>query len=226
MKWMLVVGSLLLAVRAGAAESQDLKTPMDKVNYAIGVEMGRNLRTQGVEVSPELVVQGFKDGLSGGKLLIPEKELHRIMISFQNELRQKQAVGRKVAALDNQKKSAAFLEGNKTKPGVEILPSGLQYRIIKAGDGRKPADSDTVECIYRGTHIDGSEFERSAPGHPSTFKVSGVIPGWREALKLMPAGSKWQLFVPPQLAYGERGKGNTVEPNETLVFEVELLAVK
>jgi FKBP-type peptidyl-prolyl cis-trans isomerase FklB len=226
MKLMVVLGSLLLAGRAGADEQPSLRTPKDKVDYAIGVEMGRNFRNQGVEVNLDLVVQGLKDDLSGGNLLIPEKELNKIMISFQNELRQKKAVGRRVAAMDNQKKGAAFLAENGTKPGVTTLPSGLQYKILKAGGGRKPTERDTVECNYRGTHLDGTEFDSSVPGQPPVLKLSTVIPGWREALKLMTAGSRWQLFIPPQFAYGERGKGNTIEPNETLIFEIELLAVK
>jgi FKBP-type peptidyl-prolyl cis-trans isomerase len=226
LKWIVVPGICLLAARVSAGEPQVLKTPMDKVNYAIGVDIGKNFRNQGNDINLDLVVQGLKDGLSGAKLLIPEKELRAIIISFQNELRQKQAVARRVAVMDNQQKGTAFLAENKTLPGVVTLPSGLQYRILKTGDGRKPMAGDTVTCNYRGTLIDGTEFDSSAPGHPSTFAVAAVIPGWREALKLMPAGSKWQLFIPHQLAYGERGKGNTIGPDETLIFEVELLAIK
>jgi FKBP-type peptidyl-prolyl cis-trans isomerase len=137
---------------------------------------------------------------------------------------------RQAAALvgeENRKAGEAFLAANKAKAGVVTLPSGLQYRILKAGDGGKPSDADTVECRYRGTLIDGTEFDRSDPsGQPATFKVAGVIPGWREALKLMSAGSKWQLFIPPQLAYGARGAGRAIGPNATLIFDLELLAVK
>jgi len=138
--------------------------------------------------------------------------------------KQRQAAG--LAGEENRKAGEAFLAGNKAKDGVVTLPSGLQYKVLKAGDGRKPSDADMVECRYRGTLIDGTEFDRSDPaGQPATFKVAGVIPGWREALKLMPVGSKWQLFIPPQLAYGAIGSG-PIGPNATLIFELELLAVK
>jgi FKBP-type peptidyl-prolyl cis-trans isomerase FklB len=131
------------------------------------------------------------------------------------------------AAEDNKKAGESFLAENKKKEGVVTLPSGLQYKVLKAGDGKKPTDTDTVECNYRGTHIDGTEFDSSyRTGQPATFKVAGVIPGWREALKLMPVGSKWQIFVPSQLAYGTRGKPGSVGPNAALIFEVELLAIK
>jgi FKBP-type peptidyl-prolyl cis-trans isomerase FklB len=131
------------------------------------------------------------------------------------------------AAEDNRKAGESFLAENKKKEGVVTLPSGLQYKVLKAGDGKKPTDADTVECHYRGTLINGTEFDSSyLTGQPATFKIAGVIPGWREALKLMPVGSKWQLFVPSQLAYGARGKGGSIGPNAALIFEVELLAIK
>jgi len=147
---------------------------------------------------------------------------------FQVDLRQKQAEATKLAAEKNKKEGEAFLVENKRKEGVVTLPSGLQYKILKAGTGKKPTEGDTVECIHRGTLIDGTEFDSSYRSKkPMTFKVSGgIIQGWSEALKLMPVGSKWQLFIPPQLAYGDRGAGDIIGPNATLIFEVELLAVK
>jgi FKBP-type peptidyl-prolyl cis-trans isomerase FklB len=149
------------------------------------------------------------------------------MRTFQAELRQRQAVARTKAAEDNKKQGNAFLAENKTKEGVVTLPSGLQYKILKAGGGKTPTDADTVECHYRGTLLNGTEFDSShLTGKPATIKVTAVIPGWKEALKLMPVGSKWQLFIPPQLAYGERGAGHEIGPNATLLFEVELLAIK
>ncbi len=172
-------------------------------------------------------MKAIKDVLSGEKLLMSEAELRSTMRTFQAELRQRQAVARTKAAEDNKKQGDAFLAENKTKEGVVTLPSGLQYKILKAGDGKTPTDADTVECHYRGTLINGTEFDSShLTGKPATFKVTAVIPGWKEALKLMPVGSKWQLFIPPQLAYGERGAGHEIGPNATLVFEVELLAIK
>jgi FKBP-type peptidyl-prolyl cis-trans isomerase FklB len=131
-----------------------------------------------------------------------------------------------MAAADNKKEGDAFLAENMKKEGVMALPSGLQYKILKAGSGKMPTDADTVECNYRGTFINGTEFDSSyRTGKPATLKVKGVIPGWQEALKLMPVGSKWQLFIPPQLAYGERGSG-PIGPNATLIFDLELLAIK
>lgn len=141
-------------------------------------------------------------------------------------LKMKKSRGPKISAEENKKAGKAFLEENKTKEGVEVLPSGLQYKILKAGDGVIPTDNDTVDCLVRATFIDGTVFGGSPPGRPSTFKVSGTIAGLNEALKLMPVGSKWRLFIPPGLAYGEKGAGRRIGPNATLIYEVELLAVK
>jgi FKBP-type peptidyl-prolyl cis-trans isomerase len=149
------------------------------------------------------------------------------MIAFQSDLMKKQSQGKQTAAEENKKTGEAFLAENKKKDGVVALPSGLQYKILKAGKGKKPTDGDKVECHYRGTLIDGTEFDSSyRRGEPATFPVNGVIAGWTEALKLMPVGSKWQLFVPSQLAYKEHGAGADIGPNATLIFEVELLGIK
>jgi FKBP-type peptidyl-prolyl cis-trans isomerase FklB len=149
------------------------------------------------------------------------------MRTFQTELRDKQQAKRKAEGDENLKAGEVFLAENRKKEGVVTLPNGLQYKILKAGGGRKPTEADTVEVNYRGTLIDGTEFDSSYKrGKPVTFKVTGVIKGWTEALKLMPVGSKWQLFIPPQLAYGERGAGQAIGPNATLIFEIELLAIK
>jgi FKBP-type peptidyl-prolyl cis-trans isomerase FklB len=156
-----------------------------------------------------------------------DEDLNKTMKDFQAGLRAKQAKARKMAAEDNRKEGVAFLAENKKKEGVVVLPSGLQYKILKKGAGKKPKEADTVEIHYRGTLINGTEFDSShRTGEPATFKVSAVVPGWREALKLMPVGSKWQLFIPPQLAYAERGAGREIGPNATLIFEVELLGIK
>ena len=228
LKWLVVLGVVLLAAEVFAGEPLVLKTREDRVNYSIGVSIVRNFKQQGMAIDLDVVVQGMKDALSGGKLLMTDEELRKTMIAVQAEVRRKQKMAPLVAA----KEGLAFLSENKTKEGVISLPSGLQYKILKAGDGRTPTDADLVVCNYRGTLLNGAEFDRSYPGRPVTFSVreGGGIPGLSQALKLMPVGSAWQLFIPPQLAYGERGRssviGSPVGPNETILVEVELLAIK
>jgi len=223
-----VLATFVLAASAFAQESPILKTEQDKINYGIGVGIARNLKNQGLDVDLDMVIRGMRDTLSGAKLLIPEAELGVIMTNFQQEMQQKAAQARKLAAEKNRIEGEMFLAENAKKDGVKVLPSGLQYKILKTGDGKTPTDADTVECNYRGTLINGTEFDSSyAAGKPITLKVKGgVIAGWSEALKLMPVGSKWQVFLPAQLAYGERGAGSQIGPNTTLIFEIELLAIK
>jgi FKBP-type peptidyl-prolyl cis-trans isomerase len=228
LKWIAVLGVWLLAAQVSAQETQVLKTGKEKVSYGIGIDVARNFKRLGIDLDVNVLVKALRDEFSGEKLLMTEEDLRATMNAFQGELRQKQAQAMRVAAEDNKKEGDAFLAKNKTKEGVVILPSALQYKIIKAGDGKKPTETDTVEVNYRGTLINGTEFDSSySRGQPATFKVKGgVIPGWTEALLLMPVGSRWQVFVPPQLAYGERGAGRDIGPNATLIFEVELLAIK
>jgi FKBP-type peptidyl-prolyl cis-trans isomerase FklB len=204
-----------------------LQTQKDKVSYAIGLNMGTGMRKDGVDVDPNVMLLGIKDGMAGNKPKITEEEARAAIMALQSELRGKQEAEMKQAGEANQKEGEAFLAANKSKEGVVALPSGLQYKILKGGIGPKPTASDTVECHYRGTLINGTEFDSSYKrGQPATFPVSGVIKGWTEALQLMPVGSKWQLFIPPQLAYGPRGAGADIGPNSTLIFEVELLSIK
>jgi FKBP-type peptidyl-prolyl cis-trans isomerase FklB len=223
-QWLALFGVVLLTAQC-AQEPTDLKTEKDKMNYGIGVSVGRNFKQQGMDVDVNLVVKGLKDELTGKKLLISDDELRKTMTAYQQDMRRKQMQERKVAALDNRKEGEAFLEENKKKEGVVTLPRGLQYKILKVGEGQKPTVEDMVEVRYRGTFINGKEFDSSG-SETRTFKLSEVIPGWREALPLMPVGSKWQLVVPPELAYGERGMGQFIMPNSTLIFEVELVGVK
>ncbi|MCX5888136.1 MAG: FKBP-type peptidyl-prolyl cis-trans isomerase [Deltaproteobacteria bacterium] len=225
-KWqgLAVLGVVLLAAQC-AQEPTDLKTEKDKVSYGIGVSVAKNFKQQGVEVDMNMMIKGMKDELSGKKLLMSEDELRKTMTAYQQELRGKQMEQRKVAALDKKKEGDAFLAENKKKEGVVTTPSGLQYKILKAGEGKKPTADDEVEVNYRGTFIDGKEFDSSG-GQPKTFKLTGIIPGWREALQLMPVGSKYQLVVPPGLAYGEQGMGQVIMPNTVLIFEVELVGIK
>jgi FKBP-type peptidyl-prolyl cis-trans isomerase len=225
--WIGLLGVLLLVVRVSATNAPVLESGKDKVSYAVGVDLARTFKKQNIDVDLDLVMKGLKDGLSGERLLMPERELRQVMQQFQAEVRRTMVLDMRNAALQNKKKGAEFLAANKTREGVVMLPSGVQYKILKAGDGRRPTDDDTVECNYRGTLLDGTEFEASMPGKPVTMKVAHLIPGWREAIKLMPAGSTWQIFVPPELAYGERSRGSEiVGPNETVILEVELVAIR
>lgn len=193
----------------------------------IGNGLGANLKKQAVEVDWNLVAQGLKDAVSDGKTRLTEEEAKTVLTEVQNEVRQKQQGKMKEAATANKTEGEAFLAANKSKEGVVTLPSGLQYKVLTEGKGPKPAAADTVVCNYRGTLINGTEFDSSYKrGEPATFPVGGVIKGWTEALQLMPVGSKWQLFVPSSLAYGERGAGADIGPNATLIFEVELISIQ
>jgi FKBP-type peptidyl-prolyl cis-trans isomerase FklB len=215
------------APASGGQSSSTLTTPKEKLSYAIGMNIGKNLHRDGVDIDTSLLSQGLKDGLAGGQTQMTDQEAQAAVAELQNNLRKKQEEKTQAASETNKKDGEAFLAANKTKPGVVALPSGLQYKILTAGTGPKPTATDSVVCNYRGTLIDGTEFDSSYKrGQPATFPVNGVIKGWTEALQLMPVGSKWQLFVPPDLAYGARGAGNEIGPNSTLIFEVELQSIK
>src|ERR1700686_2454609 len=208
-----------------------LTTRTQKFSYALGMDIGGkvgpSLKKQSVEVDPALVSQGLKDAMSGAKTRLTEQEAQAVLTEMQTEVSKKRQEQMQQAAASNKAQGDAFLAGNKAKEGVVALPSGLQYKILKAGTGPKPAATDSVVCNYRGTLINGTEFDSSYKrGEPATFPVGGVIKGWTEALQLMPVGSKWQLFVPSDLAYGERGTGPDIGPNATLIFEVELLSIQ
>ena len=207
--------------------SPGLTTQKDKVSYALGMNLGINLHRQSVEVDPAILTQGLKDALAGGSTQMTDEEARTTLTQLQEELRKKQEAKMQQAGDENKKEGDAFLAANKTKEGVVTLPSGLQYKILKAGSGPKPTATDSVVCNYRGTLIDGKEFDSSYKrGQPATFPVNGVIKGWTEALQLMPVGSKWQLVVPSDLAYGPRGAGADIGPDATLIFEVELLSIQ
>jgi FKBP-type peptidyl-prolyl cis-trans isomerase len=216
--------------KAPAAKNQNpttLSTPKDKLSYAIGLNIGRSLQKDAIDVDPEIVAQGFKDALAGGKTLLSDEEAKAAIVALQADLRKKQEETMKAAGEVNKKQGDAFLAANKAKEGVVTLPSGLQYKIVTPATGPKPAATDTVVCNYRGTLIDGTEFDSSYKrGQPATFPVGQVIPGWTEALQLMPVGSKWQLFIPPDLAYGERSPSPVIGVNSTLIFDIELLSIQ
>ncbi len=189
--------------------------------------MGKSLQRESIDVDPSIVEQGIKDALAGGKTLMTDEEAKAAMATLRAAAQKNQEAKMAQAGDANKKEGDAFLAANKTKEGVVTLPSGLQYKILTAGTGAKPTAADTVICNYKGTLINGKEFDASSKhGGPATFPVSGVIKGWTEALQLMPVGSKWQLFIPPDLAYGQRGAGGDIGPGATLIFEVELVSIK
>ena len=210
-----------------AAEKKvELKTQKDKASYAIGLDMGNSLKKNGIEVEPDALFKGIKDALSGGNPLMTEQEIKETIMVLQKDLQARQQERMKALAEKNKKEGTSFLAENKKKDGVITLASGLQYKIIKNGSGKSPKATDSVTVNYSGTLIDGTEFDSSYKrGQPATFKVNGVIPGWTEALQLMKEGSKWQLFIPSNLAYGERGAGAAIGPDSVLIFEVELVSV-
>jgi FKBP-type peptidyl-prolyl cis-trans isomerase FklB len=204
-----------------------LKTEKDKVSYAIGMNIGNSFHKQSIDVDPSLLLRGLTEALAGGPALLTDQEAQGILTKFQASMRQKAQEKMQAEGMKNKKEGDDFLSANKVKEGVVTLPSGLQYKIIKPGDGPKPAATDTVTVNYKGTLLDGTEFDSSYKrNEPSSFPVGGVIKGWSEALQLMPVGSKWQIFIPGDLAYGPRGKGPTIGPNAALIFEVELVSIK
>jgi FKBP-type peptidyl-prolyl cis-trans isomerase FklB len=203
-----------------------LKSDADRQSYAMGMNLGLGLHKQGMTLDPALVARGMKDAMNGQKTALTEDEARTAIQQLQGSVRQKMEAKAHEAGAANRKAGEAFLDENKSKPGVVTTPSGLQYKILTEGTGPKPTANDTVTCNYRGTLIDGKEFDSSAKhGGPASFPVSGVIKGWTEALQMMPVGSKWELFIPPDLAYGDRGAGGDIGPGETLIFEVELLSI-
>ena len=224
MKQLIVIfsASLLALPLFGQEKSTQLKDQKDKVSYSIGLQIGFNLSRQKVDISPELLASGIKDALAGKPQLTPD-QIKEVMSTFEKDMEQKQ----KQAGDKNKVEGAKFLEENKKKEGVKTTASGLQYKVLKDGNGAQPKTTDTVTVNYRGTLINGTEFDSSYKrGQPATFPVNGVIKGWTEALQLMKVGSKYQLFIPSDLAYGERSVSADLAANSTLIFEVELLDAK
>ena len=210
-----------------AATPAILTTDKEKGSYAVGLNIGRNLKRQPIDLDTPSVMRGIKDALAGSQPILTDAEVAAALKQLQGEVQKQQDAELAKAGEANMTEGEAFLAANKTKDGVVTLPSGLQYKILTAGTGAKPTASDTVICNYRGTFINGTEFDSSFKrGQPASFPVGGVIKGWTEALQLMPVGSKWQLFIPPDLAYGQRGAGGAIGPNQTLVFDLELISIK
>jgi len=221
----LSVGFLLSV--CSAAEKLELKDQKDKESYSLGYQFGQNLKGQGVEINLDVYTSGIRDALGGKEPSMSQEEIHATILELQKRITAALQKEFKEKAEKNLAESKAFLEENKKKEGIKTLPSGLEYKVITDGTGKTPKATDTVTVNYRGTLINGAEFDSSYKrGQPATFQVKAVIPGWTEALQLMKEGSKWQLFIPPELAYGERPAGPQIPPNSALIFEVELLAVK
>lgn len=210
-----------------AADVPALNTDLDKLSYSVGIDLGKNLKRQGIEINPAMMAKGIQDGMGNGPMLMTEQQMKDSLAKFQKDLMAKHAAEFEKQATINKEKGEAFLSQNKSKPGVVTLASGLQYKIVTAGTGAKPAKEDEVTVEYTGKLIDGTVFDSTdKAGKPATFKVSQVIPGWTEALQLMPAGSTWEIYVPANLAYGARNVGGPIGPNETLTFNVHLISVK
>lgn len=213
---------------SSTTSNPEFKSDKEKISYALGMRMALELKflQKNVELDPDAIAQGLKDSLSGGKTRLTSDERIAVLSQLQKDLEMKEQALKQQMAETNLKEGEAFLAANKTKEGVVTLPSGLQYKIITQGTGPKPNAEDSVVCNYKGTLLNGKEFDSSYKrGEPTTFRVLGVIAGLSEALRLMPVGSKWQLFIPPRLSYGEAGHRPDIEPDATLIFEVELLAI-
>ncbi|OGP90583.1 MAG: hypothetical protein A2156_09010 [Deltaproteobacteria bacterium RBG_16_48_10] len=229
LRWLAGLGVVIvfLSCQIGAQETPSLKDQKDKVSYSIGMEIGKNLKKQSLDLNPDFLLRGIKDAFSGGKALMTDQEIVETMTSLQKEMMAKQQEATKKLGERNKAEGETFLAENKKKEGVVTLTSGLQYKVIKPGTDKKPKATDTVKAHYQGTLIGGKEFDSSyRRGEPVSFPVNGVIPGWSEALQLMGEGAKWQVFIPSSLAYGERGAGRDIGPNATLIFEIELISIQ
>jgi FKBP-type peptidyl-prolyl cis-trans isomerase FklB len=228
----IVIAALLgCALAAGTAFAADeagpLKTQPDKISYSIGLSVGRNLKGQNIDVEPEKFMLGLRAALNGEKQLLTDDEVKEVMFAFQMERRAKQAEEHNKIATDNKKSGEQFMASNKKKKGIKTTPSGLQYKVLKEGTGAAPGPESVVTAHYKGTLLDGTEFDSSySRGEPAQFPLNGVIPGWSEALRLMKVGAKYQVWIPPDLAYGEEGAGQRIGPNSTLIFEIELIKVE
>lgn len=221
------VMGLMMTTAMAATDATSLSTDTDKLSYSIGADLGKNFKTQGIDINPAALAKGMQDGMGTAPLALTEQQMKDVLNKFQKDLMAKRTSEFNKKADENKTKGEAFLAENKSKPGVVVLPSGLQYKIIEAGTGSKPAKADTVTVEYTGTLINGTVFDSTdKAGKPATFQVSQVIPGWTEALQLMPAGSTWEVYVPAGLAYGPRSVGGPIGPNEALVFKIHLISVK
>ena len=218
---------ILLACEGNTQGKTELKTQLDSVSYSIGLDIGKNLKQQSVDVNADALARGINDVVGGNTPLLTDEQARASLTSFQEQMRTKQQEKMKAAGEKSKQEGESFLAENKKEKGITTLPSGLQYKVITMGTGPKPKADQTVRVHYQGKLIDGTEFDSSYKrGEPAVFSCNRVIAGWTEALQLMPVGSKWQLFIPSNLAYGESGAGQIIPPNATLIFDVELLSIQ
>jgi FKBP-type peptidyl-prolyl cis-trans isomerase FklB len=219
--------SIILAACQSKQHKTELKTLQDSVSYSIGMDIGKNLKGQMIDVNPDALAQALKDLNGDGKPMLTDAQARSAMMAFQTQMMATHAEKMKAAGEKNKKDGEVFLAENKKKEGVVTLPSGLQYKVLTIGNGKKPRATDKVTLNYRGVLIDGTEFDNSYKrGEPAVFPVNGIIKGLSEALQLMPVGSKWQIVIPADIAYGEQGAGAQIAPNAVLIFEIELLGIK
>jgi FKBP-type peptidyl-prolyl cis-trans isomerase FklB len=231
MKYTTLIGMIGLGIILPACQSMqhktELKTLQDSVSYSIGMDIGRNLKGQMIDVNPDALAQALKDLNGDGKPMLTDAQARSAMMAFQTQMMATHAEKMKAAGEKNKKDGEVFLAENKKKEGVVTLPSGLQYKVLTMGNGKKPRATDKVTLNYRGVLIDGTEFDNSYKrGEPAVFPVNGIIKGLSEALQLMPVGSKWQIVIPADIAYGEQGAGAQIAPNAVLIFEIELMGIK
>jgi FKBP-type peptidyl-prolyl cis-trans isomerase FklB len=224
----LIASSMILSAPIFAEkQNMQLKTDDDKMSYSIGVDIGKSFNKQQINIKLDSFMLGIKEGQQDNPTLLSNEEIQQMLLALQSQMIKKQQEASQEIAVKNKSQGDTFLSENKKRKEIKTTKSGLQYRVIKSGSGSAPKAEDTVTTHYRGTLIDGTEFDSSySRGQPATFKVNGVIKGWTEALQMMQPGAKWELYVPSTLAYGEHGVGNIIGPNATLIFEVELVSVE
>ena len=223
---MLAVGLLLMSCQNNAQDKVDLTSRKDSISYSIGFSIGQNFKMQEIDVDPAIVAAAMADVIGGKTTMLTDEQAQQIWMSYQGELMAAQQKKREEQIGKNKEAGEKFLTENAKKEGVTVTPSGLQYKVIKMGSGPKPTATDQVKCHYKGTLLDGTTFDSSYDrGEPATFPLNGVIKGWTEALQLMPVGSTFELYIPGDLAYGDRGAGQKIGPNATLIFTVELLEI-
>lgn len=229
MKWMTIIFTLLMFTPGAgwAAGDLDLKDEKIRTSYSVGYQVGGDFKRQGMEINPEILVRGIQDALKDAQPAMTEEEMRQTLVDLQKRVTAAQEESKRLQSERNLIEGDKFLAANAKKKGVTTLPSGLQYQIVTKGEGNPPKVTETVTVHYRGTLIDGTEFDSSySRDQPATFALNRVIKGWTEGLQLMKPGAKYKLFIPPDLAYGERGAGSKIGANSTLIFEVELLSVE